>query len=173
MRTLLDAAHWLLTLLLGAGYFDTRRKIKAERRLRQENSDISSIDQAIKGLEDLRGIYARRRSKRAWRRAATDDEVMKAEMALENTVLRVTYSEDLRRAIEDYKDAVTWGGSGIWEYWSFVGVVTSVLAIASVGARERWRALALASLVLGCLLAWRGPWGSLLEPIASQVPLPV
>jgi hypothetical protein len=104
MRTLLDAAHWLLTLLLGAGYFDTRRKIKAERRLRQENSDISSIDQAIKGLEDLRGIYARRRSKRAWRRSTTDDEVMKAEMALENTVLRVTDSEDLRRAIEDYKD---------------------------------------------------------------------
>jgi hypothetical protein len=82
----------------------------------------------------------------------------------------VAMGKMLVTSIEDYKDPVTWGGSGVWEYWSYVGAVTSTLALASLGARGRWRTFGFACLVIGGLLAWRGPWGSPLEWIAPRVP---
>jgi hypothetical protein len=72
--------------------------------------------------------------------------------------------------IADYKSPVTWGGSGIWEYWSYVGVVASLLAATSLVSRGRWRTFALPCLLAGVVLAWRGPSGSPLEWVALQTP---
>jgi len=72
--------------------------------------------------------------------------------------------------IQDYKAPAPWGGSGVWEYWSYVGIVTGMLAIVSLGIRGRSRGLAGACLGAAMILAWRGPWGAPLAWIAPHVP---
>jgi len=58
--------------------------------------------------------------------------------------------------IADYKEHVPLG-SGIWEYWSYVGIIGSSLAIGSCLLRRAWRVTAIASIVVGVVLAWRSP----------------
>jgi len=72
--------------------------------------------------------------------------------------------------VADYKLRVPWGGSGVWEYWSYVGLVAGALAIASLRRGGPARTLAASCFVLALLLAWRGPWGSALGWIAPHVP---
>ena len=73
--------------------------------------------------------------------------------------------------IEDYNFRVLWGGSGLWEYWSYAGMVAGLVALASIRVRARWRQLARGFIIAGLILAWRGPWGSLLEWISPYLPI--
>lgn len=80
-------------------------------------------------------------------------------------------AEMLLTPVKDYKTRVRFGGSGVWEYWSYVGIIASILAIVSVLTQERlWN---FARLCIGgaVILAWRGPWGNGLEWLSSFVPV--
>ena len=59
----------------------------------------------------------------------------------------------------------------MWEYWSYVGIVTSLLALAAARLRGPLRTFAFACLAVAAILAWRGPWGSVLGWIAPYVAL--
>ena len=79
--------------------------------------------------------------------------------------------EMLFTSIEDYNLRVPWGGSGLWEYWSYAGMVAGLVALASIRVRARWRQLARGFIIAGLILAWRGPWGSLLEWVSPYLPI--
>jgi hypothetical protein len=72
--------------------------------------------------------------------------------------------------IDDYKLRVAWGASGVWEYWSYVGIVGTALAVASLRRGGPGRSFTVGCFLLGVVLAWRGPWGSVLGWIAPYVP---
>jgi len=82
----------------------------------------------------------------------------------------VAIAEMLFRPIPDYKAPVTWGASGVWEYWAYVGIVSSLLALLSLRTPGRVRTLALACVATGLVLAWRSPWGNALAWIAPHLP---
>jgi len=81
----------------------------------------------------------------------------------------LSIAEMLLTPIPDYNLWVPWGGSGVWEYWSYVGIIVSLLALGALGIRRRPRTFALACLGVAAVLAWRGPWGSVLGWIAPRV----
>jgi len=71
--------------------------------------------------------------------------------------------------IDDYK-AYFPHGSGIWEYWSYVGTVGVALAALSLAERRLSRVIAIATTAVGVALAWRTPWGGVLDWL-SALPL--
>jgi hypothetical protein len=82
----------------------------------------------------------------------------------------LSIGEMLLTPIEDYKTRTAWGGSGIWEYWSYVGIVSGILSlVGAVSAQVRGRSLAVRCIGMAALLSW-GPWGSGLEWFASYIP---
>jgi hypothetical protein len=134
-----EAIQWLLTLLLGAGYVDTRRKIKADRELRRENNDVAALDDCLKRLEDLREVYAHRRERRHGPWKVTDESIAKATRALDNAVRRVT-SAGLAPLVAEYNDVAGQYADRAEE----IGVedeARAYAAIADAVARKRRQAL--------------------------------
>ncbi|MGX5655504.1 hypothetical protein ACWKWC_12085 [Geodermatophilus nigrescens] len=104
MPVWLEVLHWVATLLLGGGLIDTRRKIKAERTLRQENKDVEALDQCANALIDMRKLYHRRRENRArFFRGPSDEDLQSARMQLNTAANRVS-SEELVPLIDEYHD---------------------------------------------------------------------
>lgn len=79
-------------------------------------------------------------------------------------------AEMLTVPIPDYKYRPTWLGGEVWEYWSYTGIVISMLAIVSLRIRERWQTFGIACFVAAVILAWRPPWGNVLGWMALHVP---
>ncbi len=73
--------------------------------------------------------------------------------------------------VDDYRQYVSWGHSGIWEYWCFTGWSAALLAVGALAFPSRLRTTALGSIALGIVLAWRSPWGSLVDALAEWLPL--
>jgi hypothetical protein len=139
VRDVWESIQWLLTLLLGAGYVETRSKIRANRELRRENNDVAALDDCLKRLEDLRDVYARRREHHRGPWKVTDESIGKATRALDNAVRRVT-NTGLAPLVLDYNDIAGQYADRAEE----IGVEDEARAYAAIAdaiARERRKAL--------------------------------